>query len=61
MLIYNKILTSCPSPASGNCFNASKCKVMHIGRMIIERYSNTDSAEGIFDLTKLDDDHIFNQ
>ena len=32
------------------CFNASKCKVMHIGRKNIERTYKLTSVEGIIDL-----------
>ena len=36
------------------CFNASKCKVMHIGRENIERIYILASVEGILDLAEVD-------
>ena len=38
------------------CFNASKCKVMHIGRMNIERTYKLASVEGILYLAEVDNE-----
>ena len=38
------------------CFNASKCKVMHIGRKNIERTYKLTSVEGFIDLAEADNE-----
>ena len=38
------------------CFNASKCRIMHIGRKNIERTYKLASDEGILDLAEVDNE-----
>ena len=54
MLFSRILISSCRGPVTGNYFDASMCKVMHIGRKNIERTYKLASVEGILDLADVD-------